>query len=193
MGQEPASEFQTKFPSLLSSLDPKRAFESVLWRDPLLPLTALPCFVAYGRDLAALGYRWRDLIGLYALNLLLVPMHFTGSFASIRQAVSSRKILFRRTPKVTGRIGAPRHFVPVTWALPIWCGLGTVVDLWPGNQLQGGFAAPNGIMFGYAAWVFVGTRALLKNLLGPSSRLLGRLNRSLDGDQSGNIAIASAG
>ena len=76
----------------------------------LLPLTALPYFVAYGRDLVALGYRWRDLIPVYALNLLLVPIHFAGSFASVRQAVTGRKIPFRRTPKVTGRIGAPRAF-----------------------------------------------------------------------------------
>ena len=80
----------------------------------------------------------------------------------------------------------------VAWALPIWCGLGAVVDLWLGNQLQGGFAALNAIMFGYAALVFVGARASLEDLLGPSSRLVGWLNRSLDSDQGGNSAMAPA-
>ena len=83
-----------------------------------LPLTALPYFLAYGRDLARLGYRWRDLVGVYALNLLLVPIHFAGSLASIRQALTGRKTPFRRTPKVAGRIGAPRSFVLVAWGCP---------------------------------------------------------------------------
>lgn len=158
----------------------------------LLPLTALPYFVAYGRDLVALGYRWRDLIGVYALNLLLVPIHFAGSFASIRQAITGRKIPFLRTPKVAGRIGAPRHFVLVAWALPVWCGLGAVADLWLGNKLQGGFAALNGIMFGYAALIFVGVRASLEDLFGASSRLVRWLNRRLDGDKGGSMVMAPA-
>ena len=77
----------------------------------LLPLMALPYFIAYGRDLARLGYRWRDLWNVYALNLLLVPIHFAGSLASVRQALTGRKIPFRRTPKVAGRVSAPRTFV----------------------------------------------------------------------------------
>ncbi len=158
----------------------------------LLPLTALPYFVAYGRDLVALGYRWRDLFSVYALNLLLVPIHFAGSFASIRQALTGRKTPFRRTPKVAGRIGAPRHFVLVAWALPAFCGLGAVFDLWLGNMLQGMFAALNGIMFAYAALVFVGARASLEDVLGTSNRLLGWLNRRLDGDGKKGMAAVPA-
>ena len=158
-----------------------------------LPLTALPYFLAYGRDLVALGYRWRDLIGVYALNLLLVPIHFAGSFASIRQAITGRKVPFRRTPKVVGRIGAPRPFVLVVWALPVWCGLGAAVDLWLGNKLQGGFAALNGLMFGYAALIFVGARASLEDLFGTSSRLVAWLNRRLDtGGKGGSVVAAPA-
>ena len=45
-----------------------------------MPLAALPYFALYTRDLRLMGYRpVRDLIRVYALNLLLIPVHLTGS------------------------------------------------------------------------------------------------------------------
>ena len=136
----------------------------------LLPLTALPYFIAYGRDLARLGYRWRDLWNVYALNLLLVPIHFAGSLASVRQALTGRKIPFRRTPKVAGRVSAPCTFVLAAWGLPLWCIAGAAFDLWLGRPSQATFAALNGAIFAYAAVVFVGLKPSLEDLLGSGSR-----------------------
>ncbi len=69
-----------------------------------MPLAAFPYFALYARDLAAMGYRpGRDLVRVYALNLLLIPVHLTGAVTSIRQAFTGRKIPFRRTPKISGR------------------------------------------------------------------------------------------
>ncbi len=49
-------------------------------QSPWLPLSALPCFLLYGRDLVHLGYRAGDLLRVYALNLLLIPVNLAGVF-----------------------------------------------------------------------------------------------------------------
>ncbi|MFO1047773.1 MAG: glycosyltransferase family 2 protein [Geminicoccaceae bacterium] len=135
-----------------------------------LPLTALPYFIAYGRDLAKLGYRRRDLLGVYALNLLLVPIHLAGAVASIRQWLTGRKIPFRRTPKVAGRVGAPRPFVLVAWGLPAWCAAGGALDLWMGHVTQAAFAGVNAALFVYGAVSFVGLRASFEDLFARAGR-----------------------
>jgi cellulose synthase (UDP-forming) len=157
-----------------------------------LPLTALPYFLAYGRDLAAIGYRWRDLGKVYALNLLLVPIHLAGSMASLRQALSGRKTPFRRTPKVDGRTGAPKPFVLVAWGLPLWCGMGALLDLWLGHALHAAFAGLNGALFGYAALVFVGPRNSLEDLLGASHPLVRWLDRDPQGGAAARLKAAFA-
>jgi hypothetical protein len=157
-----------------------------------LPLTALPYFLAYGRDLAAIGYRWRDLGEVYALNLLLVPIHLAGAMASLRQALTGRKTPFRRTPKVDGRTGAPKPFVLVAWGLPVWCGMGAVFDLWLGNALHAAFAGLNGALFGYAATVFVEPRNSLEDLLGASHRLVRWLGRDRYADTAARLGTAPA-
>jgi cellulose synthase (UDP-forming) len=69
-----------------------------------MPLAALPYFTLYARDLKTAGYRpVRDLMRIYALNLLLIPVHLTGALSSIAQVMTGKKVPFRRTPKVSGR------------------------------------------------------------------------------------------
>ena len=71
---------------------------------PWMPLAALPYFALYARDLRNMGYRpFRDLLRVYALNLLLIPIHLTGALTSMQQAIAGTKIPFRRTPKISGR------------------------------------------------------------------------------------------
>jgi cellulose synthase (UDP-forming) len=78
---------------------------------PWLCLAALPYAFVSGRDLKQTGYRWRDLVGVYALNLLLVPVNIAGVIDSVRQLVSGRKAPFARTPKIAGRTATPRLFL----------------------------------------------------------------------------------
>jgi cellulose synthase (UDP-forming) len=78
---------------------------------PWLVLAALPYAFVSGRDLRQTGYRWRDLLGVYALNLLLVPVNIAGVIDSVRQLVSGRKTPFARTPKIGGRTATPRLFL----------------------------------------------------------------------------------
>lgn len=71
------------------------------------PLVMIPYFLLYGTDLKRLGYRFRDLFAVCALNLMLLPVSFAGIFASIRQIITGQKGSFSRTPKV-----ADRTFIP---------------------------------------------------------------------------------
>jgi cellulose synthase/poly-beta-1,6-N-acetylglucosamine synthase-like glycosyltransferase len=80
---------------------------------PWLVLAALPYAFVCGRDLKQTGYRWRDLIGVYALNLLLAPVNIAGVLDSVRQLISGRKTPFARTPKIAGRTATPRMFLVV--------------------------------------------------------------------------------
>jgi cellulose synthase/poly-beta-1,6-N-acetylglucosamine synthase-like glycosyltransferase len=43
-----------------------------------LPLTAVPYFLLYARDLRLVGYRRRDLVAVYELNLLLIRVNLGG-------------------------------------------------------------------------------------------------------------------
>ena len=72
-----------------------------------LLVSSLPYMYIYARDLVLCGYRWSDFPRVYALNVLLVPIHLGGSLKSLHQAATGRKTPFARTPKVTGRTVAP--------------------------------------------------------------------------------------
>ena len=69
---------------------------SVVW----VPLSALPYFVLYARDLRLCGYRRSDVVRVYALSLVLLPVIMGGVLKSIQQSVTGAKTPFARTPKV---------------------------------------------------------------------------------------------
>ena len=79
-----------------------------------LPLSALPYYILYARDLRFAGYRRAgDLPMVYALNLLLLPVNLAGVAKSVQQAVTKRKTPFRRTPKVSDRTRTPAAYIAV--------------------------------------------------------------------------------
>lgn len=87
-----------------------------------LPLAALPCYWLYARDLRLAGYRKSgDLLRVYALNLLLLPVHLGGVLRSLRQSWTGQKIPFRRTPKVTGRTRTPARYLMLEYTLWSFC------------------------------------------------------------------------
>lgn len=77
----------------------------ILWT----PVIMLPYFALYMIDLRRLGYRARDLFGVCALNLMLLPVNFAGILTSIVQIVTGRKGSFMRTPKVSRRTYVPPY------------------------------------------------------------------------------------
>lgn len=77
----------------------------ILWT----PLVMLPYFALYMLDLRRLGYRAKDLFGVCALNLMLLPVNFAGILTSIFQLATGRKGSFIRTPKVSLRTNVPSY------------------------------------------------------------------------------------
>jgi cellulose synthase/poly-beta-1,6-N-acetylglucosamine synthase-like glycosyltransferase len=142
-----------------------------------LPLTALPYFLLYGLDMRRLGYKWFDLLRVYALNLLLIPVNLGGVIKSLQQAVSGRKTPFGRTPKVKSRTAAPSLYVLWVVSLFVYCLGNSVVDLAFERWVHAAFAFINGLFFGYAIVALVGLNEFAEDLLTPILERLRQENR----------------
>ena len=122
-----------------------------------MPLAALPYFALYARDLRLMGYRpVRDLIRVYALNLLLIPVHLTGAVTSVRQALAGTKIPFRRTPKVSGRTRTSGMDLALQLVM---VGMSAVLGIYYASQtrwLSGTFALVNAALLLYGIKQFIG-------------------------------------
>jgi len=121
-----------------------------------LPLAAAPYFALYALDLKGAGYHAIDVVRVYALNLLLIPVNLEGVWGSIRQAFTGEKTAFQRTPKVAHRTPSEdRHVffhVSLLAALAATFGLDVVRGLW----IHASFVALNGSLLAYALWRFIG-------------------------------------
>jgi cellulose synthase (UDP-forming) len=123
-----------------------------------IPLTALPYFTLYARDLRLSGYRAADVLRVFAFNLMLIPVNLGGVLLSIRQAWTKKKSPFGRTPKVQGRTAAPAHYlVAEALMLATWL-LGGVYEFAHGRSLHGAFALANATFLAYAIARFIGIR-----------------------------------
>jgi cellulose synthase/poly-beta-1,6-N-acetylglucosamine synthase-like glycosyltransferase len=129
-----------------------------------LPATALPYFLLYGRDLVRIGYRWRDLASVYALNLLLIPINLGGVFKSFEQAVTRKKTPFGRTPKVLNRTAAPVRYLLAEYGMLIWWSLGAIFDFAARRWTHAAFAAFNTAFLGFAIYSYIGWSATLEDL-----------------------------
>ena len=129
-----------------------------------LCLTAVPYFVLYGRDLVRMGYRWRDLAHVYALNLLLVPVNLGGVVKSIEQALTGNKIPFGRTPKVAKRTAAPPFYVLAEYALLVMSAFALARDVAAHRWVHALFTASNTAFLGFAIGSYIGWPATLEDL-----------------------------
>lgn len=124
-----------------------------------LPLTALPYYLLYGRDLVLCGYRASDLLRVYALNLLLIPVNLGGVLKSLQQAITRQKIPFGRTPKIKGRTASAPLYIIATYSLfALWL-ISAQSDFVDGRVSQGAFALFNAAILFYAITIFIGLRA----------------------------------
>jgi len=142
-----------------------------------MPLAALPYFALYARDLALTGYRpMRDLLRIYALNLLLIPVHLGGALKSTQQAILGTKIPFRRTPKISGRTRTPALYLVLELAMML---LSTGLALYYASQLRwisGTFALANAGLVLYGIRQFVGFSEMKEDLVNGWDEFLGRHN-----------------
>jgi len=144
-----------------------------------LPLTALPYFGLYARDLRRCGYRATDVLRVYALNLMLIPVHLGGVFRSLRQGWTGKKSPFGRTPKVQERTTTPRGYLLAEYAILGYWLVGAVFEYLHGRPLHAAFALANATFLGYAIVAFIGLRETWHDLglairVGPWQRALAR-------------------
>lgn len=121
-----------------------------------LPLTALPYYVLYARDLRRIGYRASDIVRVYALNLMLIPVNLAGVFTSLLQACTGRKSAFGRTPKTKERTEAPRRYLLAEYGLLLQWLLGAIIELLHQHRLHAAFALVNAMFLSYAIVMFTG-------------------------------------
>ena len=134
-------------------------------QSPWLPLTALPYYALYARDLRHSGYcHGGDLLRVYALNLLLLPVNVGGVLRSLHQAVKGHRIPFLRTPKIAGRTRVPARYVAALFAVVAVCVLAGLEDLLDGNAVHSLFAFANGALFVYGIATFIGFGAAWADL-----------------------------
>ncbi len=129
-----------------------------------LPITAAPYYLLYAVDLRSIGYRWRDVLRVYALNLLLIPVNLGGVLRSVQQACTGRRSTFGRTPKVVGRTAVPAGYVVAEAGLLGWWTFGALMELEAGHRLNGLFALANAAFLLYALVRFVGVREAWEDL-----------------------------
>ncbi|MDR2035135.1 MAG: glycosyltransferase [Coriobacteriales bacterium] len=132
-------------------------------RNIWLPMTCVPYFFLYGRDLLKTGYRLFDLFRVYALNLLLIPINLGGVFKSIQQLLTHEKTPFKRTPKVAGRTAAPKAYLLVTIAFILLLLVSSVIDMLYLRWFHAAFALASALIFIYAFIVFIGPKAFLED------------------------------
>jgi len=124
-------------------------------RSPWLPLVGLPYFFFYGRDLMHLGYRPMDVLRVYALNLMLIPVNLSGIIKSVRQILTGRHMAFERTPKTDSATLAPRKYVLTIYVFTTFAFASAIFDLIDGLRMQPLFVALNGLFFLYAIMRFL--------------------------------------
>jgi cellulose synthase (UDP-forming) len=139
------------------------ANQSLLW----LPFFMLPYFVLYAYDLQRLGYRRRDLFGICALNLMLLPINLAGILATLRQIVTGHKGSFARTPKTVARNAVPLYSLLFNLAVP-----GLMLWYVSDGLAQQDYAAIvfpvlNISLYCYGIYRFMGIAELLQRLTGP--------------------------
>ncbi|MBZ4691090.1 MAG: hypothetical protein JG765_2341 [Cereibacter sp.] len=166
---------------LLSAEEPHAMF----WA----PLFMAPYFLLYMADLRRMGYRWWDLFGVCALNLMLLPVNLAGVLASIWQMAGGPRRKFSRTPKVASRTVVPPY--AFVFNLGILGLMLAYVLLGIGADKPLGVAIPliNILLYSYGLWRFVGLGAGFADLGLSLGQSAGRLFEGLARPMPGAAAL----
>jgi cellulose synthase/poly-beta-1,6-N-acetylglucosamine synthase-like glycosyltransferase len=136
-----------------------------------LLITALamaPYFLLYGRDLSRIGYRFRDLLAVCSLNLMLLPVSLAGVVASIAQIVTGRKAAFARTPKIAGRTAVHPVYIVFNVGMFVLMFGYTADGIRTGDLAGTVVPAVNVVLYAYGLHRFIGIRDGFMDLLRPA-------------------------
>jgi cellulose synthase (UDP-forming) len=123
-------------------------------------------YLIYSRDLLQSGYKFTDLIRVYAFTLMLVPINLGGVFKSLHQAWTGQRISFKRTPKVSGRTATPRLYIIAEFALFLVSIIRAVVYSLSAKWVPLSFALLNSAIFLYILTAFMGLYPSKEDLQG---------------------------
>ncbi|UZJ23649.1 hypothetical protein RHODO2019_10535 [Rhodococcus antarcticus] len=138
----------------------------------LLVATSLPYFALYTRDLRLVGRRRRDLLEIYALNLLMLPVNLGGVVKSVHQAITGERIPFGRTPKVSDRTAAPALYVALTLLLITAWSAGAGIDATSGRLTHAVLGGLNAVILALAVTRYMGWRNAAADLTAPARNRL---------------------
>jgi cellulose synthase/poly-beta-1,6-N-acetylglucosamine synthase-like glycosyltransferase len=134
-----------------------------------LPLTAVPYYYFYWRDLKMAGYGTKDLFRVYVMNLFLIPVNLSGVIKSIVQGTTGRKIPFKRTPKTVGRTNAPLKYVVYELLILAYCAAAFVLDVFHRRWFHALFSFGTTLCFVYAVTRFLDLGGILSTLRQPET------------------------
>ena len=132
---------------------------------PLVVLAAAPYFLAMASDLKRCGYKRLDVLRIYGFNLIFLPVNLSGVLTSLGQAITGRKIAFKRTPKVRNRTTASLSFIVLPYVLvafSVWTLWRDVLHEHWGHAV---FAGTNAALSFYAIVAFIGLRHSLVDVV----------------------------
>jgi len=129
-----------------------------------VPLAAIPYQIVYCCDLKLAGYGRRDLLRVYALNMMLIPVYLGGTLQSLRQAFTGAKTSFVRTPKVAGRTSTQLLYLLSLYGIFFWCLFLFAKDVAGGRFFHMVFTALNSAAYLYGISSFVGLRESWEDL-----------------------------
>ena len=130
----------------------------------ILPLTALPYYLLCGRDLKRFGYKWVDLVRVFCLNLVLLPVVLGGVLKSIDQIIRSKKTPFGRTPKIEGRTAVPPIYLLLELILFIYLITIFKYDVLRNDRGHAFFALSSAAAFGYGCIEMIGVQTIIIDL-----------------------------
>ena len=143
-------------------------------RSVWLPLTAVPYYLLYARDLRLAGYRVGDALRVYALNLVLIPVNLVGVMGSLYQAALGTKAPFGRTPKVRDRTPVPAVYLVALLGIGLQWLVRALSDVLESRPLHAVLAVMNLGFLLYGLLTFIG----LQNSVGDLRRGLQDLVKS---------------
>lgn len=125
---------------------------------------AVSYFYLYYRDMRLLKYKPSDLIRVYSLNLILVPIHTGGVLKSIQQIVSGKKSPFGRTPKTKERTAAPVLYHVATYGLIVYMLTLSINYLFEARYIFAATILINTAFLLYGALIFIGPKNSLDDI-----------------------------
>ncbi len=131
---------------------------------PMVLIVSVPYFLAMSSDLRRSGYRRSDMLRIYGLNLILLPVNLAGVVKSVQQGITGRRIPFARTPKVANRTATPLLFALSPLLIIGYSMLTVYRDIHQEYWVNAAFALFNTLTASYALFALMGLRHALVDI-----------------------------